>query len=1159
MEQEWLIHDSHSLECRRPFGPIVCDSRLFLCIKVRAFRKVDSVVLRLWQEGSGEELIPMQAADVLSDDAWVQYQAEIIGRSTPGLMWYCFILHDGEKTWYYGTHEDGLGGLGRCGNNMPSAYQVTVHPADLRTPAWFKQAVVYQIFVDRFANGREEGSVLNPKPGILVHPHWEDTPVYAKDPATGQVLAYDFFGGNLAGVIKKLPYLAELGVTAIYFNPIFEASSNHKYDTADYKMVDSMFGDNDLFQELCHQAAEQGIAIILDGVFSHTGSDSIYFNKYNRYPELGAYQSKQSLYYNWYLFINYPNEYESWWGVDTLPNVNELDPGYLQYMIEGPDSVLQYWGKIGIRGWRLDVADELPEDFIRILRRRLKSGDAENVLIGEVWEDASRKLSYGKMRGYFHGDELDSVMNYPWRKILLDFILHVSNAEQAARALLSQYENYPAAHFFSNLNVLGTHDVPRILTLLGEAPPEHTLSLAERARFRLNTGKLQLALSRLKLLALWQMTFPGAPCIYYGDEAGLEGYSDPLNRRTYPWGTEKKELRSWYEKLIALRNNYPMLCTGNWEIIWAEGDVIVYRRWIYAGRDAIGQARPDNMAIILLNRGGKTVKADLAAKNWPYIHFVDVLEAGPTVQVHGGRCKIEIPPLSGKLYVAEPQKTIRERQAGILLHLTSLPGPHGGGDLGACAYRFIDFLVLAKQRYWQILPFNPRGEGDSPYQSCSAFAGDPLLIALNPLVEEGLLTGQEVSEAVHKVGPFSAERVATLNVQQLKEPLFQLAFKRFLTNGDAAGFQAFQAEQQSWLKDYALFMALAQKFGTFDWTAWEPRAVQREPVFMDSFRERYREEIEYQTFLQYLFDRQWSALKQYAAASGIQIIGDLPIFVSQNSCDVWANQLLFKLDQTGRPAVVAGVPPDYFSPTGQRWGNPLYDWTAMGADNYRWWKERFQRLLKQVDFIRLDHFRGFASFWEIPSTEETAVHGEWVEGPGQDFFLAMQAACGPLRMIAEDLGHITPDVHALKDRFGFPGMQVLHFAFTPDGGGNCHPIRLDENCVVYTGTHDNDTTVGWYKKLGETDPEHQRCIQRYLGVGEESSPQTVCKVLIQRAYQSRAMLAIIPLQDILGLDSAARMNIPGTATGNWQWRCKPSDLTSMVALELAPLVAASRR
>jgi len=694
---------------------------------------------------------------------------------------------------------------------------------------------------------------------------------------------------------------------------------------------------------------------------------------------------------------------------------------------------------------------------------------------------------------------------------------------------------------------------------LGEAPPEHNLLFAERARFRLNREKLQLALSRLKLLVLWQMTFPGAPCVYYGDEAGLEGYSDPLNRRAYPWGNEKTELLSWYKNLIAIRNTYPMLCTGEWEIIWAEGDVLAYRRWIYAGRDALGQARPDNMAIILINRGSRIVMADLDAKNWPFMHFVNVLEDGQSVQVHGGHFKIEVPPLSGKLFVAEPRMSARERQAGILLHLTSLPCPHGCGDLGACAYRFIDFLVLAKQRYWQILPFNPRGEGDSPYQSCSALAGDPLLIALNPLVEEGLLTGQEVSEAVRKAGPFSAERVLPLKVQKLKEPLFRLAFKRFLANGDTIEFQAFQAEHQSWLKDYTLFMALARKFGTVDWTSWDTPAVQRDPASLDYFREIYQKEIEYQAFLQYLFDRQWLALKQYAAASGIRIIGDLPIFVSQNSCDVWANQKLFKLDETGRPAVVAGVPPDYFSPTGQRWGNPLYNWTAMSTDNYSWWKERFQSLLNKVDFIRLDHFRGFASFWEIPAAEETAVHGEWVEGPGQDFFLAMQSACGPLPLIAEDLGYITHDVHALKDRFGFPGMQVLQFAFIPDGSGNCHPIRLRENCVVYTGTHDNDTTVGWYEKLGETDPEQQRCIQQYLGIGEESSPQTVCRLLIQRAYQSRAMLAIVPLQDILGLDSTARMNIPGTATGNWQWRCQASDLTSMVALELAPIVTASRR
>ncbi|MBP1763703.1 MAG: malQ [Firmicutes bacterium] len=1157
MGKEWLVHDSHLLEYRRPFGPVVCGSMLCLRLKVQRNRKMDSVVVRLWQEERGETMITMAAAEEASGE-WLDYRAEVIARPTAGLMWYYFILQEGQQRWYYGTQPDGLGGTGSVGSVMPLAYQITVHPAELDTPAWFKQAVIYQIFVDRFFNGREDGTILQPKPEILLHPHWEDTPVYAKDPATGQVLAYDFFGGNLSGVLKKLPYLAELGVNAIYFNPLFESSSNHKYDTADYKTIDSMYGDNDLLYELCCRAAEQGIDIILDGVFSHTGSDSIYFNKNGRYPGSGAYQSKQSPYYSWYLFSDYPNRYEAWWGIDTMPNVNELDPGYLQYMVEGPDSVLRHWSNNGIRGWRLDVADELPEEFIRIFRRALKALDAENVLIGEVWEDASRKVSYGKLRGYFHGDELDSVMNYPWRRILLDFLLGESNAEHAARALLSQYENYPAANFFSSFNLSGSHDVPRILTLLGGAPPEQSLSLAERARYRLDEQKHMLAVKRMRLFALWQMTFPGAPCIYYGDEAGLEGYSDPLNRRTYPWGREQATITAWYKKLISVRHAYPALCTGEWEIVWAEGDVIGYRRWICSGQDAFGQARPENQALVFINRGERTVMVDLPAKNWGFTHFVNLLESTQPVQVHGGRLKVEIAPLSGKLYVAEPVRT-RDRQAGILLHLTSLPGPHGAGDLGAGAYRFIDFLVLAGQRCWQILPFHPRGEGDSPYQSCSAFAGDPLLIALNPLIEEGWLTGPEVGEAVRTTGVGSGERVVTAQVRQLKEPLFRRAFARFSAAGAPNGLATFLADHKGWLEDYALFVVLSEKFGTEDWTAWEEAVKQRDPAVLNRYREEYQEEIAYQVFLQYLFDRQWSALKRYAAASGVEIIGDLPIFVAQNSSDVWANQSLFQLDEQRKPSVVAGVPPDYFSESGQRWGNPLYDWEAMRADNYRWWQERFQHLLQKVDIIRVDHFRGFTSFWEINAKDETAVRGRWVKGPGEDFFQAMLAACGDLPLIVEDLGHITPDVNALKDRFDFPGMQVLQFSFVPNGSGNCRPVRLPEHSVVYTGTHDNDTTTGWFEKLGQTDPEMQRCIGRYLGMKEETSPQNACRLLMERAYHSRAMLVIVPLQDVLGLGSEARMNIPGTAAGNWQWRCRASDLTPTVALALAPLVAASRR
>ncbi|MTI79476.1 MAG: glycoside hydrolase family 13 protein [Firmicutes bacterium] len=648
MHTKWVYHNSHDLSYRKPFGAVPCNTKITISLEVNSLEPPEYVVLRLWKYNSQEEKVYMY---LKQDDGNNRiYQAEITTPPKPSLLWYYFIIHIDKNRFYYGNNEENFGGEGKLYLHEPPSYQVTVYSDDLAVPNWFKESIMYQIFVDRFHNGYEDGMLLNPKEYCYFYNKWEETPYYRQDPKTGKTVCYDFYGGNLCGVIKKLPYLKELGINVIYFNPIFEASTNHKYDTANYKNIDRMFGDNELFKELCDKARELEINIILDGVFSHTGSDSIYFNKEGRYKELGAYQSKDSPYYSWYKFYNWPEKYESWWGIDTLPNVNEMDPSYQNYIIFDKDSVIKYWMRAGIKGWRLDVVDELPGIFVKRLRREVKKMDPQAIVIGEVWEDASNKVSYGEIRDYLLGDELDSVMNYPLRDIIVDFILQKKDPHDINRALMSLYENYPLEHFYSTMNLLGTHDIPRILTVLGEAPPEHSLTKEELKCFKLPDYKKTQALKRLKLVTIFQMTFPGVPCIYYGDEVEMEGYGDPHCRATYPWGRENKELLEWYKNIVALRNNYDVFKTGEWIPLHTRGDFFGYIRIIENGKDVFGQDKNNNTAVVLFNRHtDEEINLSLDVSKWCKGKLVDILAGREEVSVIDGLLSVTLKPLEGKV------------------------------------------------------------------------------------------------------------------------------------------------------------------------------------------------------------------------------------------------------------------------------------------------------------------------------------------------------------------------------------------------------------------------------------------------------------------------------------------------------------------------------
>jgi 4-alpha-glucanotransferase len=487
------------------------------------------------------------------------------------------------------------------------------------------------------------------------------------------------------------------------------------------------------------------------------------------------------------------------------------------------------------------------------------------------------------------------------------------------------------------------------------------------------------------------------------------------------------------------------------------------------------------------------------------------------------------------------------RASGILLHPTSLPGRFGIGDLGAGAHAFADFLVESGQSIWQVLPLGPTGYGDSPYACYSAFAGNTLLISPDRLFEEGLLTQSDLDQ----IPSLPADRVDFERAHQSKDALLHKAYESYQRTTDTefrSAFETFAEQNASWLEDYSLFRALKTAHNGVAWHEWESALVQREPAALTRAQTQLHVQIEAHKFFQFLFFKQWFALKAYCNEHGIRIIGDIPIFVAHDSADVWTNPDQFKLDENGRPLVVAGVPPDYFSKTGQLWGNPLYNWKRMLADGFKWWIERVRASLQTVDIARIDHFRGFAACWEIPGGDKTAERGRWVEAPGAELFAAIRARLGELPIIAEDLGVITPDVEKLRDESGFPGMRILQFGFSSDTSNGDLPHNYHHNVVVYSGTHDNDTTVGWFNSVaGEGSTRNAAQItterafcQKYLN----TEGREIHWDFIRAVLASVADTAIVPLQDLLGLGTDARMNLPNSTSGNWAWRFDEAALTT---------------
>lgn len=629
------IFSSRDIAYKKPYGAAKISDNVYFQIKVPYTMNPKKAFICM--EYSTDESPCRPEMDEIHVDlqAVRTYEFNFKLPDHPCIIWYNFLLETNDGTVY--LNRGNRGGEAIVESSSGNKWQQTVFQPDCNSEnsEWFGHGVTYHIFIDRFNRScvPSEDAKYNAK--RIIHKNWNELPVFMPD-EKGEVKNNDFFGGNLKGIEEKLPYLASLSVSTIYLSPMFEAESNHRYDTADYMNIDPIIGTEQDFKDLCSNAEKYGIRIILDGVFNHTGCNSRYFNRRGFYDCVGAYQSQNSPYYNWYSFDEWPNKYSSWWGIYTLPQVNEKNEQYRNFIINSDDSVINHWIKAGAAGWRLDVADELPDDFISAMSSTAKKQKPSAVMIGEVWEDASCKISYDCYRQYILNGALDGVTNYPLRNAILAF-LRGGSAEDFKETIENIMENYPHHVFFSLMNHIGTHDTPRILTALGCTQDFSSCDKSFRADYYLSSVEKFTAIKRLMLASFIQFTMPGSPTIYYGDEAGIEGFEDPLNRKTYPWGHEEQRLVNWYRKLGKLRKDYNILSEGNLSFEYASGSLLIYSRRLADGTSAV-------MAI---NRSECEMKFDIRAKG----ESVTDLISGKEYEIINRNAKINIEPLSCMLLI----------------------------------------------------------------------------------------------------------------------------------------------------------------------------------------------------------------------------------------------------------------------------------------------------------------------------------------------------------------------------------------------------------------------------------------------------------------------------------------------------------------------------
>ena len=1086
-----LIHNSRELKYRSPFGAVTTGSSVRISIDAVDFTPED-VTLLLWRgENRTPEYIRMHQTACIEETRGGTYSAEITAPDERGLLWYTFGIeltddYDQRRILWYGNNPERLGGEGwmygedEMSEHDVPAFQITVY-REAAVPEWYKNGIVYQIFPGRFARdddwrercGEAVKRVNERRTDIkrVIQEDWNRRAYYVRD-NEGRVTEWPVYGGSLRGIEEKLGYLKSLGVTAIYLNPVFESASTHHYDTADYMTIDPTLGTNEDFAHLAEEARAQGIRLILDGVFSHTGADSIYFNMFGNYKAEGktlphdaegAWQSEDSPYRPWYKFDeNEACGYSSWWGVTDLPEVNETNDDYRNFIL-GEDGVIEHWMKMGASGWRLDVADELPDSFIAETRSRIKKCDPDGLLIGEVWEDASNKISYGERRKYFMGDELDGTMNYPLRDILLDYINYTIGSGYAAERLESLSENYPRENFYGALNLIGSHDRERIMTAMA----------AEE--------DYQAAVKKVRVMSALEFTLPGVPCIYYGDEVGLTGGRDPENRSGYPWGYENLDLGYHYRMLGLIYDEHPVLKDGEFTMLSGrEGisdDIFAFTR---------SYPEADERILVLASRSYGPVEVDLSGIEEAKCGYaLDLLKSAKEIPVSedGSLGTVTMDPLSVKIICLldeAPEKVDLGRKAGVICHISTL----GRGVLGTPAKKFADYIASAGMKVWQVLPLNPTGLGGSPYSSYAAFAGYPEMINRDELP-------------------------------------------------DHSGYEQFCKDNKDWLTGYIAFTVLKEINGGKAWYEWPDEHKFGDPDKMiEELSAEYGARIEELAKDQYYFFVQWNDLREYANSLGIEMMGDLPMYMASDSADVWAAKGEFGLDEDGRKKVHSGVPPDAFSKDGQDWGNPLYNWDVMKDEGYSWWMRRLKQCAERFDILRIDHFRGFSEYYAIPEGA-TPKEGSWQHSAGLEFFKAVKKMLKEeglgMKLLAEDLGFLDDGVLSLLKLTGLPGMDI--WQFTADEMLAMDPEKAAHR-AFYTGTHDNNTLMGFL--LGDEEDTDS--------VSDEKRTEAEIEALniIRQIYESPAALAMVQLQDMFMLGSETRINVPGVAEGNWSWRT-PAD------------------
>ena len=1080
-----LTHNSRQAQYRSPYGAVPAGTSVMLRVQVYdTDPNCVNITLRVWVDGKGETLIPME--HVGNGIFHVMLDCP-----EPEIKWYSFIVNEyGNPTVRLGAARGRTGGAGQVyrDGDVPS-FQITVYQPRTVRPTWYEQGIVYQIFPDRYRRDEDwherlEEAFEEPRNSAdrRIVEDWDTPPTYERNEDMS-IKCWDFYGGSLKGIEEDLQRLYEMGVTAIYLNPIFEATSNHRYDTGDYMRIDPALGTEEDFEHLCEAAEERGISIILDGVFNHTGDDSRYFNRYGTYEEPGAWQALEGEESEWADAFHLKDDgtYACWWGIENMPQLNPESPSVHELLL-GEDGVIRHWIRAGARGWRLDVADELTEQTIQEIRAATLDEKPDALVLGEVWEDASNKISYGKPRHYLLGSELDSAMNYPFRDMIIGFLTGTINAYDAAETIESIRENYPPEALACSLNLLSSHDRARILTVLAGMPDTSKMTEEEREEWRIPDDKMGLAKSRYWIAVLMQMTLPGVPSIYYGDEAGVQGLTDPCNRSTYPWGHEDKDMMVMTRNAIQLRRTMPFLIDGPIKARAVNNDVLTYTR----------TDGKDQSITFVFNRS--TMASHVITIPATGDHAHDILSGTDMLPDETGVYKLALYPLGSRAIYTHPHKRLQkplEPGAGVICHITSLPNEGGHpGTLGAPAKRFVDHLSKMGMRYWQVLPVNPTDGYRSPYAGPSAFAGNidlldtdrgTLFLEFEELEREGALDWDEE-------------------------------------------FLAFKERNEAWLKPYCAFQAIKDSRNGASRHTWPEELSRYDEAILED--PEYRKLARFNMYCQYRFDVQWHELLDYAHERGVQIIGDIPMYVSDDSADAWSEPELFHLDDQGRATEVAGCPPDQFAKDGQIWGNPTYHWRVMERQDFRWWLARLGRMLDLYDYVRLDHFLGFQSYFSIPAGG-TGADGRWVKGPGYKLFQRAYEEFGPLPFIAEDLGIITPAVRALTIECGFPGMDVLQFS-DYDVRSDIRPHR---GKVLYTSTHDTATLKGF-------------CAVSFCSPGDDEGALLQAWDIIERALGSKANVVMMSLQDVLGLGDEARMNVPGVAHGNWSWQARESDVAA---------------